>query len=54
MDRIQNVGDKMSWLGLGLILVGAVAWVNRRQDEQEANKRVGSDGGPAPSSSESK
>jgi hypothetical protein len=29
VNSIQFVGDKISWLGLGLIVTGALGWVNR-------------------------
>ena len=32
MERIQFIGDRLSWLGLGLIVVGSAAWVSRREN----------------------
>ena len=32
--RIQFVADKLSWLGLGLVVVGAMAWANRSENQE--------------------
>ena len=37
-DGIQNIADKLSWLGVGLLVVSAIGWVNRPEDQQEADK----------------
>ena len=35
MSSLQFASDKLSWLGLGLILVGSAGWMNRPEDVQE-------------------
>ena len=33
MGTIQFVGDKLAWLGSGLVVVGAAVWIRRFKDE---------------------
>jgi len=32
-DLIKFLGDRLSWVGLGLILTSSIAWVNNSKDE---------------------
>jgi hypothetical protein len=40
-DSIQHVGDRISWLGLALIVVGSFGWVNQPEDEQRREQAHG-------------